>query len=691
MPKQNNFLYATGLCVIFGLGLFVKDINAETKNKPIASPEQLKLEKAHRELSQPKKRKKALSSLWKLSKNSKRNKNDIKFRIGCHALSILAKTARLAVGYEVKSATLLPKNEKSLATKNSIDQKLFSYTLKNLQNFNEYKLISNWRYKKEDQNQYSNPCLRPFLELAYFNAIPSIKEFNNDDSLSLKEALKMLSYAEDHTQGIDKAETFYQLAELLRDLKEYERSETYLRDALSYGKAWFANKNLSSSEEAKFLPGFSDWLVLEKRIKNLLFLLSFDQLEEEYGESYAQYVKMRTYMDKEEWWQAFPLANKLKDKFPDSVYGEYGRLAWCKMLLENDMASKLRVKYLPSGIKELEKFISEKPYGLYRGEAWLELGKFYLEYQWDSKKALAYYQKAYNWFNTVKEQNDIIDLFAVPKNVSIISQEQGRISTLNKWRETKFRSIGPKEIINRKSTSWYVQENIKECLLLLGFLNFVEGKYEIAKKCYSNLPKNDPNIALLVKDEWPNTCWRLIASCNVEKMVFDKKQRAFLKGRNKLLCAYAEMKYLSERKKEAILLFREIIEDPQSSDNEKGLAYIGSTACMSINNKTEKYYLTARKLKLHPCVEEELIRRMMIFYSNSSDTIEKSLTMSKEYLLKFKKGKYIKEAQFRKGLAYVRMGQVAKAETQLNILEDEFPQYSSNKILERLIKKRKGL
>ena len=170
----------------------------------------------------------------------------------------------------------------------------------------------------------------------------------------------MLTYAKSHTEGVDKAETLCQWGEILRNLKEFGRAETYLNNALAYGDEWFKDTKASENSDKRLaVPGTDKWLTLRKRINDLLFLLSFDLLEQEYGEAYALYVKMRAFMDKEDWWLAFPLSITLKNKYKDTVYGEYGRLAWCEMLLGNDKAEDMGDPSLPSGVKELEKFINE--------------------------------------------------------------------------------------------------------------------------------------------------------------------------------------------------------------------------------------------------------------------------------------------------------------------------------------------
>ncbi len=532
-----------------------------------------KLSSAEKLLQDDNTRAQGLDQLASIAKLAKGKKQDDKFVAGCEALAILSRISRCAFGYEPKQSA--PLKAISKGTSKTTDEKYFKDLKRDLASFEEFSTVSDWTYGKTNLKTYFNPKLLPFIELAYFKAT------DKEQSDGLKQGLKMLTYAESHTEGIDQAETLCQWGELLRNLKEFRRSETYLNKALEYGNKWFKPQEVSLAEKAEKVPGTENWNRLKKRINDLLFVLSFDLLEENFGEAYAAYVKMRAFYDKEDWYHAFPLSIELKDKFPETVYGEAGRFYWCRMLLGNDMAEEMGDKSLPSGVKELEKFISDNPYGLYRGEAWMELGRHFLEYKWDEKKSAFYYNKALEWFRAVRDQKNLIGLYALPDNVKAVAAPRGPISSLDEWKLTKYRKPDIKEVINHQTApEWYISENEKNCLFMVGFFFFIDGKYDEAKKYFEQVKEVDPNVAKLIGLNWPNVYWRLISACNVKYMLFPAKNKEYLKGRNKLRIALGELDFICEKFQDAKALFNDVLNDPTSSNDEKSVARIGRAACM---------------------------------------------------------------------------------------------------------------
>jgi tetratricopeptide (TPR) repeat protein len=655
-----------------------------------------KLDSAEKLLLDSKTRPSGIKQLSSIVKYTKSKKHDVKFRTGCEALVILARILRSACGYE-----FIPKNAVSFktgASGQSLKDRLAKDIEQDLKHFKEYSKISDWSYDLNNPEKYSNPQLAPFLELAYYQTL------NNKQSENLKQAMKMLTYAESHSQGLDLAETLGEWGELLRELKEFERADAYLKKALEYGDKHFQPQKISETGKTVCPPGMGKWQKLKKRLKIIQFLLAFDLLEVEYGEAYAMYVKMRAYFDKGDWYMTYLQALKLKDKYPDSVYGEAARLYWCRMLLLNDEAGEFKDKSLPSGIKEMEKFIADKPYGLYRGEAWMELGKYFLEEKWDMKQASYYYQQALNWFREARKRKNLIDLYALPAKVQTVATPKAPGSRLNQWRLTEYRKPDTKEVINRETApSWYLSENERDCLFMVGFFFHQEGKFEEARKYFEEIKVVDPNVAKLVGLHWPNVYWRLISACNVKRMIFPEEARKYLKGKNKLRVALAELNYICERFKEAKALYQELLDDPKSTKIEQAIAYIGiakAVDMMPYENKNPRktketildYYRKAIKL-----AGKTRVAAMATFYmGNLYLTVGwkgrdgKAMACFEKYLKQCPDGEFVEEAQFKQMTGYINIGKENKAHTLFKKYkyQEKHPESGYTKELLRLFKKK---
>ena len=638
-----------------------KDIS-NLENTPVDAEKLLQDEKL---LQNEKTREQGIKQLSSLAKFANKKLQDTKFNTGCEALVILARISRNACGYEL--ITDAPFKAIGADTRKTSNNP-FKDIAKQLSRFGEYSIVGDWQYGKE-RSGAGNPRLLPFLELAYYKAI------DKENSENLKQALKMLTYAESRTEGIDQVETLCQWGELLRELKEFKRSKTYLDNAMEYGNKWFKPKAISASGESETIPGTDKWNTLKKRIETLLFLLDFDLLEADYGNAYATYVKMRAFYEKKDWSHAYPLSVELKDKYPESVYGEAGRLYWCRMLLENEKAGEFGNKSLPSGVKELEKFISEKPYGLYRGEAWMELGSHFLEYKWDEKQSATYYNKALEWFRNVRDQKNLVDLYALPEKVRTIAAPKGVLSSLNGWRQIEYRKPDIKEIINQETApEWYVSENEKTCLFMVGFFLFMDGKYDEARECFEQVKVIDSNVAKLVGLNWPNVYWRLISACNIKRMIFPIEDKKCLKGKNRLRVALAELTYICERFSEARDLYQNIINDPKSSDAEKALAYIGMGKALDMmpydHSKKPRetketiigYYRNAIRLAKNTSIESMAHFYMGHLYLTVGwdGRYEKGLACYEKYLEQRPDGEFAKESQFRQMLIYINLGMADK-------------------------------
>lgn len=519
----------------------------------------------------------------------------------------------------------------------------------------------------------------------------------------------MLSYAESHTKGLDHAATLAILGEVLRrigigesDTSKLRAAEMKLKDALDYGNKWFTPRRDSKISEYVYPAGYGEWTKLKARLDRLLFSLSIDLLAGEYGRGYADYVAMRTHFDKERWWLAYPLAEKLAEENPDTALGEAGRYYDCRMLLINNQAEEYRDKSAREGVEATIEFIESKPYGLYRGEAMMELGKYFLEYKRDVRNAAVWYDKALAWFREVRERDDAVDLYALSGKLAAVAAVKGPLERLDEWRMTIRREIDPKEVVNRKTAPWLVSANEKECLFTCGFLKFVNGDYDGAKRYFERVKDVDTNVARLVGQKWPNVYWRLISACNVKRMVFPGKDKKSLKGDNKLRCAYAELNYICEKFKKSKKLFQEMLDDPKSSKTERALALLGVIQCMDHTMKSENARNAKKKMfalygKVLKLAGKKQVAATAYFNLGClwmtvgwKHRCEKAIACFKKYIKLRPNGVFAKEAKFRLVQACLIKGDYAKARALYKKFEfkRKYPKSGFTRALARMLAKK---
>lgn len=597
-----------------------------TQKKSLSS----KLVKAQKLLRNETTRKDALKKLSQLSKLSKKKDFENNY-LGFQALSILAHE------YHSPSKTFSPK-VKFPKYKKKPSNKLNKESLKKayelVKVFGDFASIQEWS-PNNAEIEYCNPKLLPFLEFAHCQALRN--EF--------KEALKLLNFSENNTKGLDKCRTLFKLGEVLfvlgkstDSIEKIDKAKLYIEECLKYGNNYFKAKRISSSTK-KTKPGSSEWKTIKEKISFLNSEIFFELLSREAGPGYSDLVKMKTYYAKKDWFLAFPLAEKIMAEYPNTVYSSEARLYWCRMLLLNQTAGD-QADPLPSGEKELLKFIEEKPFGNFRGEAWLELAKFNHEYKWDGKKAAFYYKKALDWFRKVRENDDAVDLYTIPQKALAVSSPQGKLTYLNDWNQFEYRTPGTKEIINRRTAPWYINEKEKECLFMVGFFLLEEGKFQEANEHFSQVSSIDKDIALLERRNFPNALMRLKSCCKTGFIVLPVKSRQLLTSKNRFKTFYAEFKYILEDFKSAEKLYREILHDPKSKNTDIAAAYMGIGIChdMVLEKKDSPvYFQKAYSLSPTTAIGAEALFRLAC-HQQGNGKFKEALGNFKKYLKEYPNG-----------------------------------------------------
>lgn len=421
---------------------------------------------------------------------------------------------------------------------------------------------------------FKSSYLSAFLELAHCKA-------TNPQNPETREAFKMLDYAERNSvAGLDKVLAQFKYADTLFSLREFRKAETYAKNAKETGMQFFESRkvvNSSSSEELKPISGAEDWGLLKKRIDMLLFIIGISLLEEDYGEGYALYVKARMLYDEKSYESSMAASQGLITKYPGTIYEQAVRLTNADCLVE--------IGKIKEAKKELESYIENSPDSPYFGEAMMRLGKITLEREWDGGESAKWYNKALAWFRAAREKKDALDLYAVPEKVTAVSAPKGSSSSIDQCYRTVYRKEAPMEIINSRTTPWYIDENEKECLFMVGFFLFMEENFEKANECFMKVGTLSRDLSFLEQKDFPNAIMRLKGACKQKFMIARPEEMKVMNGASKLKATVGDLKYVLEKFDEGYAIYESMLKDAKVNDSEKAYALVGMGNCLRMKSQ----------------------------------------------------------------------------------------------------------
>ncbi|MHB1157745.1 MAG: tetratricopeptide repeat protein [Phycisphaerales bacterium] len=152
-------------------------------------------------------------------------------------------------------------------------------------------------------------------------------------------------------------------------------------------------------------------------------------------------------------------------------------------------------------VKTFRGFAEEEPrLGLYKGEAWLELGRIAIERQFNPQEAGKYLQKCDDWLAEVRQQERapqknaysiVLELPGVRKKATEQIKPPEEERRRDFWGNIKKNPIEPGELVNRKTCPWYLDDLEEQCAKFRGFLAFAGGNLPGATEQWNRIPKLD--------------------------------------------------------------------------------------------------------------------------------------------------------------------------------------------------------
>ncbi len=177
-------------------------------------------------------------------------------------------------------------------------------------------------------------------------------------------------------------------------------------------------------------------------------------------------------------------------KWPETIYAEASRLYAAKCLVAMGKTDEAK--------RELHVFRQSDPYGLYRGEAAVEMGRIALEHDLAPTAARGAFLLAETWLHEVQNRQPLaIDRLAVPEKARKVTAPPRREKSVDFWGNVKKNAIEPGQLVNRHTCPWYLDDLKEQCAMYLGFLAFVGGKKDEALGQYKKILDCDPQTRRL--------------------------------------------------------------------------------------------------------------------------------------------------------------------------------------------------
>jgi len=334
---------------------------------------------------------------------------------------------------------------------------------------------------------------------------------------------KALEFVAPYTAALDKFDAFaaeaylvagdanlalgknQQALEIFDWLAGKAEGETVILAAEGCGKALMAMKDYAKAAEAfqfavSAAQAANDYKKYDKLIARLQGLLNQARRLADiglYGEDFVLYrdaeIARRLTKDFK---RAHGIYFEITTRFPQGPYADASQLYGAMCLIELGKVNEARI--------ELVALRTANPYGLYSGEALLELGRIALEHDVQPKAARGCFLLLDTWIQEVKSKPVLnITKLAVPDAAKAVTTPPQEEKYVDFWGNVKKSEIKPGMLVNSKTCPWYLDDLKEQMAMYLGFLAFAEGKKDEALAWYAKILECDPQTRRMdTSGEW---------------------------------------------------------------------------------------------------------------------------------------------------------------------------------------------
>jgi hypothetical protein len=334
-----------------------------------------------------------------------------------------------------------------------------------------------------------------------------------------------------------------------------------VRAAEGCGRAFLARKEFQKAIECfRFAIGYAQQCAYDQgaligRLKGLLRDAQRLAEMDLYGEDFVRYrdaEHLRRVQGNHA--AAREVYLEIIQKWPETIYAEASRLyaAQCLVALGKTDEAK----------RELAAFRASDPYGLYRGEAVLEMGRIALEYDLAPQAARGCFLLLETWLREVQDKTLLnIEKLAVREAAEKLTTPPAKEKYTDFWGNVKKNAIRPGQLVNRKTCPWYLDDLKEQMAMYLGFLAFVEGKKDEALTWYAKILECDPATRRLdTAGEWNDYSRLKWGAEHGYLYAYPAELALFKDPRQRLSVLLCDFYYVTERWDKARNLARNILD-----------------------------------------------------------------------------------------------------------------------------------
>ncbi len=200
-------------------------------------------------------------------------------------------------------------------------------------------------------------------------------------------------------------------------------------------------------------------------------------------------------------------------------------------------------KAAEEAVSDLERFVSENEFGLYRGEALLLLADYQFERELEPEKALVAYNNAVKWLEEGRKTKAEIEKLQVPAKALKVTLPPQTMHFYDVWGNMKWSEAAPENVVNQFTCPWYFDWLELSLLSKRGLCHFVLGNKEQALEDIKVIIRNSPEEKKNFERGWFNSYSRLKSEFEQDRMFATKEELSQFKGKARTAVMIADYYY----------------------------------------------------------------------------------------------------------------------------------------------------
>ena len=360
-------------------------------------------------------------------------------------------------------------------------------------------------------------------------------------------ALNLCNWVAEKEQGINQIRAAEVCGLALQNLLDYKRSIESFHFALAYMAQIGLNRYHACESLMQRIQGE---LSRVRRLEDIKL----------YGPDFVLYRKANRLRFQGNFQQAAPLFIKLVRKYPTTPYATAGKYYYCLCLIgQANQAPDRDRRYalVHRAQRYLTNFCQRNPYGLYRTQALLTLGRTLMQYDLNVPAATHCFSELAAHLHNLRHTQKLVTpkLKVKPAAVALVTPPRNRYQPVNFWGMVHQSAIRPGQLLNRLSASWLMNKTAQQCVQWQGFLEFLQGHKKRALAYYHKILKFNAQVQAQQTAGEPNVYLRLIADDQQGYMIAHPPELRLYHGRLKTALLTGDFFLITKRWKQAALYF----------------------------------------------------------------------------------------------------------------------------------------